>query len=68
MRPEPQKDRLSPGMLSEAFSNKYFSSTSLDRNRELGLITASPAILAAVAGAFTGDFRHGTHWPRTRSH
>ena len=42
--------------------SENFSSTSLDRNRELGLITASPATLAAIASTFTTDFKNGKHW------
>lgn len=41
--------------------SENFSSTSLNRNRELGLITADPGVLAAIASAFGGDFQHGTH-------
>jgi phosphatidylserine/phosphatidylglycerophosphate/cardiolipin synthase-like enzyme len=42
--------------------SENFSSTSLERNRELGLITASPAALAAIASAFATDFNNGKHW------
>jgi phosphatidylserine/phosphatidylglycerophosphate/cardiolipin synthase-like enzyme len=39
--------------------SENFSSTSLSRNRELGLITSSPAILSAIATAFAADFHNG---------
>jgi phosphatidylserine/phosphatidylglycerophosphate/cardiolipin synthase-like enzyme len=42
--------------------SENFSSTSLNRNRELGLITSSPAVLSAIASTFTADFRNGKHW------
>jgi phosphatidylserine/phosphatidylglycerophosphate/cardiolipin synthase-like enzyme len=42
--------------------SENFSSTSLNRNRELGLITATPSVLSAIATAFAGDFQRGTHW------
>jgi cardiolipin synthase A/B len=42
--------------------SENFSSTSLNRNRELGLVTSSPAILSAMASTFAGDFQRGTHW------
>jgi phosphatidylserine/phosphatidylglycerophosphate/cardiolipin synthase-like enzyme len=42
--------------------SENFSSTSLSDNRELGLITSDPAVLSAIAGSFTADFQHGTHW------
>jgi phosphatidylserine/phosphatidylglycerophosphate/cardiolipin synthase-like enzyme len=41
--------------------SENFSETSLDRNRELGLITSSPAILASIARTFAGDFKRGKH-------
>jgi cardiolipin synthase A/B len=40
--------------------SENFSSTSLDSNRELGIITSDPAVLSAIASAFSGDFQHGT--------
>src|SRR5580704_5115828 len=40
--------------------SENFSSTSLNRNRELGIITSAPAILSAIAIAFAGDFQRGT--------
>jgi phosphatidylserine/phosphatidylglycerophosphate/cardiolipin synthase-like enzyme len=42
--------------------SENFSSTSLNRNRELGLITSSPAVLSAIASTFTTDFRNGKGW------
>jgi cardiolipin synthase len=39
--------------------SENFSETSLDRNRELGLIIAGPAIMASLAHTFAGDFAHG---------
>ncbi len=44
--------------------SENFSSTSLNDNRELGLITSAPAILASVAKTFTGDFAKGKHWAK----
>jgi phosphatidylserine/phosphatidylglycerophosphate/cardiolipin synthase-like enzyme len=41
--------------------SENFSPTSLDRNRELGLITSNPAVLAAIARTFAGDFKRGKH-------
>jgi cardiolipin synthase len=40
-----------------------FSNTSLNRNRELGLIISAPAILASMSHTFTGDFAHGQPGP-----
>jgi cardiolipin synthase len=42
--------------------SENFSSTSLTRNRELGLVTTQPAILAAIARTFAADFARGRHW------
>jgi len=42
--------------------SENFSGTSLNDNRELGLIVSDPAVLAAVARTFAADFRSGTHW------
>lgn len=42
--------------------SENFSSTSLNRNRELGIITSAPAILSGIASTFGGDFQRGTHW------
>ena len=43
--------------------SENFSRTSLDDNRELGLIIADPAVLSAMAKTFAADFQHGKHWP-----
>ena len=40
-----------------------FSNTSLNDNRELGLITSSHAVMTTIATIFTTDFRNGQHWP-----
>ena len=42
--------------------SENFSSTSLNRNRELGLITSSQKVLSAIARTFAGDYRNGKHW------
>jgi cardiolipin synthase A/B len=42
--------------------SENFSSTSLNKNRELGLIISSPPVLSAIASTFAGDFQHGAHW------
>ena len=42
--------------------SENFSSTSLSRNRELGLITSAHPVLASIARSFAADFRHGKHW------
>jgi cardiolipin synthase len=39
--------------------SENFSTASLDYNRELGLITSSPAAVRAVEVALNGDFSHG---------
>ena len=43
--------------------SENFSRTSLDDNRELGLIISDPAVLAAMARTFAADFRNGHRWP-----
>lgn len=43
--------------------SENFSSTSLNRNRELGLITASQKVMSSIAGTFAADYRNGKHWP-----
>jgi len=45
--------------------SENFSSTSLNRNRELGLILRSHAVMASVAATFARDFRRGRHWARS---
>ena len=42
--------------------SENFSSTSLNDNRELGLIISSHAVMSAIAATFAGDFRNGQHW------
>jgi cardiolipin synthase A/B len=42
--------------------SENFSSTSLNRNRELGLITSNQKVLSAIARTFAGDYRNGKHW------
>jgi cardiolipin synthase A/B len=39
--------------------SENFSSTSLNRNRELGLITSAPSILSAIVKVFASDFAKG---------
>ena len=36
--------------------SQNFSATSLDQNRELGILVADPAALATLAGTFAGDW------------
>jgi cardiolipin synthase A/B len=42
--------------------SENFSATSLNRNRELGLITSNQKVLSAIASTFAGDYRNGRHW------
>jgi cardiolipin synthase A/B len=42
--------------------SENFSRTSLDDNRELGLIISDPAVFSAMARTFAADFRNGKHW------
>ena len=42
--------------------SENFSNTSLNENRELGLIISSHAVMSAIAGTFASDFRNGQHW------
>jgi phosphatidylserine/phosphatidylglycerophosphate/cardiolipin synthase-like enzyme len=42
--------------------SENFSNTSLNQNRELGLITASRAVLSSIARTFAADFRNGKQW------
>ena len=42
--------------------SENFSSTSLNRNRELGLILSGHPVLSAIASTFAADFRNGKHW------
>ena len=43
--------------------SENFSNTSLNDNRELGLIISSHAVMSAIASTFAADFRNGQHWP-----
>jgi cardiolipin synthase A/B len=45
--------------------SENFSNTSLNQNRELGLIISSHAVMSTVAGTFASDFRNGKHWSST---
>ncbi len=42
--------------------SENFSRTSLNDNRELGLIISDLAVLSAMARTFAADFRNGQHW------
>ena len=42
--------------------SENFSNTSLNDNRELGLIISSHAVMSAIADTFASDFRNGQHW------
>jgi phosphatidylserine/phosphatidylglycerophosphate/cardiolipin synthase-like enzyme len=42
--------------------SENFSSTSLNQNRELGLIISSRPVMSAIASTFTSDSRNGKHW------
>jgi cardiolipin synthase A/B len=42
--------------------SENFSDTSLNRNRELGLIISRHAVLASIAATFAADFGEGKHW------
>jgi phosphatidylserine/phosphatidylglycerophosphate/cardiolipin synthase-like enzyme len=42
--------------------SENFSNTSLNQNRELGLITASHAVMSSITRTFAIDFRNGKHW------
>jgi len=42
--------------------SENFSSTSLNRNRELGLVISNSAIMSAIARSFAADFATGKHW------
>lgn len=46
--------------------SENFSTASLTKNRELGLIVSNPAIMAAINGTFTSDFTGGTPWPGSK--
>jgi cardiolipin synthase A/B len=42
--------------------SENFSGTSLNQNRELGLIISSHPVMTAIASTFAADFRNGKHW------
>ncbi len=42
--------------------SENFTSTSLNSNRELGLIIADPAVISSVNGTLATDFANGTPW------
>ncbi|MCW2911786.1 MAG: phosphatidylserine/phosphatidylglycerophosphate/cardiolipin synthase-like protein [Actinomycetia bacterium] len=42
--------------------SENFSSTSLSRNRELGLITGSQKVMSSITSTFAADYRNGKHW------
>lgn len=42
--------------------SENFSRTSLNDNRELGLIISGHAVMSAIASTFASDFRNGKHW------
>jgi cardiolipin synthase A/B len=42
--------------------SENFSSTSLNQNRELGLITSSHPVMSAIATTFAADFQNGKKW------
>jgi len=42
--------------------SENFSNTSLNQNRELGLITSNHATMSAIASTFAADFRNGKMW------
>ena len=45
--------------------SENFSDTSLNQNRELGLIISSHPVMSAIADTFASDFRNGKHWSST---
>jgi len=53
--PAPDPDPL-------ARHSENFSSTSLNQNRELGLIISSHAVMSAIASTFAADFRNDQKW------
>jgi phosphatidylserine/phosphatidylglycerophosphate/cardiolipin synthase-like enzyme len=42
--------------------SENFSSTSLNENRELGLIISDPTVMSSIASTFASDFSNGTKW------
>jgi phosphatidylserine/phosphatidylglycerophosphate/cardiolipin synthase-like enzyme len=51
------------GHVKVFIGSENFSGTSLNRNRELGLIVASQKVMSAIASTFAADYRNGKHWP-----
>jgi cardiolipin synthase len=47
--------------------SENFSSASLTKNRELGLITADAAIMASINSTLTSDFTGGTAWSGSKA-
>jgi cardiolipin synthase A/B len=45
--------------------SQNFSNTSLNENRELGLIISDQTILSSIAKTFASDFKNGTPWSGT---
>jgi phosphatidylserine/phosphatidylglycerophosphate/cardiolipin synthase-like enzyme len=45
--------------------SQNFSNTSLNENRELGLVISDQTILSSIAKTFASDFKNGTPWPGT---
>lgn len=43
--------------------SENFSAASLNRNRELGLITGSQQVMSSIAATFAADYRTGKRWP-----
>lgn len=44
--------------------SENFSAASLDRNRELGILTADPGIVRGLAATISSDAAGGTPWPQ----
>jgi cardiolipin synthase A/B len=42
--------------------SENFSNTSLNENRELGLIISDPTVMSSIATTFASDFSNGTKW------
>jgi len=52
-----------PGTGSAFVGSENFSTASLEYNRELGIVTSDPTLLASVSGTLTSDFAGGTAYP-----
>ena len=46
--------------VSAFVGSENFSATSLDKNRELGIVISAPDILASLEATFDGDWQGGT--------